>query len=93
MRPLSFGINHLKAAFDESVLRNICRQPGVWPFVDQEHSPVIAIKTDDGKADGAVARSGVEEVTAPCFGVCVAVAEFKSQAAVRCGTGDAELNG
>ena len=35
----------------------------------------------------------MEQVTAPCFGVCVAVAEFKSQAAVRCGTGDAELNG
>ena len=35
----------------------------------------------------------MEEVTAPCFGVCVAVAEFKSQAAVRGGTGDAELFG
>ena len=35
----------------------------------------------------------MEQVTAPCFGVGVAVAKFKSQAAVRGGTGDAELFG
>ena len=52
---------------------------------------MIAIKTDDGKADGAVARSGVEEVTAPCFGVCVAVAEFKSQASFSGGAWNPQL--
>ena len=46
-RPFFCCIDSFKAAFDEVVLRDVCRQPWVRCFVDEEDSSIGPIQADD----------------------------------------------
>ena len=48
--PFSCSIDGFEAAFDEVELRDVCRQPWIRCFVDEEDSSIGPIQADDRKA-------------------------------------------